>query len=126
MRTRQRTTMKPKPVVGETLIAVIPKRSYREREELRAEVIRVGRKYFTCRIGGAAQEFHLSTWARSGVNMQANFPIYLYRTEQEMRDKEEAVRLSRDLSDQLKYQSDWEKLSITQLRAIKHIIETPK
>ena len=114
-----------KPTVGEILIAVKPERRYREREELRAEVIKVGRKYFTCRMGGITKQFNIDTWRRSEPNAHANFPTYLYRTEQEMRDTEDHGKLSHDLSRELNYHSDWAKLSLAQLREIKRIIDTP-
>jgi hypothetical protein len=115
-----------KPVVGEILIAMTPKNRGAERKETQATVTKVGRKYFTCRVGVAHVDFHLETWVRTGNNMHANFPIHLYRTEQEIRDSQDREALAGELSAKFKYFMDWKKLGITKLREIKRIIDTPE
>jgi len=102
--------MKPKPIVGETIIAVEPSRRYSERRQIQTIVTKAWRQYFTCAHYGDTR-FSISTWRKADFNDSINRPVRLYRTEQEMIDDEEAERLADDLAARLKYISDWAKLS---------------
>jgi len=119
--------MKTPPKLDEPLIAVTPEKRYTERKIQDATVTKVGRKYFTIQIKGSRleEEFCLARWKRKGDNTHANFPILLFRTMQEMDDYYESKELSESLSKKLCYRSDWEKLSVDQLRQISEIVNKP-
>lgn len=88
-------------------------------------VTKVGRKYFTVAIGdsGYGTEFVLETWKRSGENVHANFPINLFRTHEEMEDRNEKARLVKLISDNFRYHSDWATLDLVELREVTRVLE---
>lgn len=103
------------------MIAETPKgRHSSERKVENVQVTKVGRKYFSVVFDGGKREhdFYLNSWRRAGENVHTNFPINLFRTHQEMDDRNEKNETVRMLADNLCYCSDWAKLDLTVLREV--------
>lgn len=117
------SSIKPKPVVGQKLFAEMHAGRGNPMRREWGNVTKVGRKFFEVEFGYVAQSFHLNTWERSGDNVQANSPTNLYISEQECEDRILRDSIAGNLSDKLRYLSDWRKLTLDQVKQIQSIVD---
>jgi hypothetical protein len=113
--------MKRKPIVGEILIAYQPKGRWREEIVEEATVLTVGRKFFTI-SSRPRSRFSVTSWRPCDYNESINNPISLYESRLEMDCHMVTTKQTKELSENLRYHSDWNKLTGEQIAAIHKIV----
>ncbi len=113
--------MKRKPIVGETLVAHTPKNRWREETVEETIVLTVGRKFFTI-SSRPRSRFSVTSWRPCDYNESVNSPISLYESRLEMDCDLLTAKQTKELSEKLRYSSDWNKLTGEQIAAIHKIV----
>ena len=116
-----------KPTVGMKLFVKRIGRWNRDDGLEPAQVVKVGRKYFSVRIDGSSPHFdtshHIESWSEV-TEYQANTRLYL--TEQEEQDEREMATLQDVIWSAFQYRSNTCNFGLEGLRQIAAIIEQSK
>jgi hypothetical protein len=113
--------MKPKPKVGDVLIARRPKGRWQDESVVNAKVTSVRRLYMTLdRFGNT--KFRMDTWQQADSNACYNHPIELYRSKDEMLDEILNRKQLHELKIRLQYSDGWQTLTNEQISAIHRIV----
>ena len=113
---------KPKPCIGETLFCIECGNAvrYRDARSWDAEVVKVGRKYFTIQIQGTTLiEFNIENWHHKS---QYSAGYCLYRSEQEWKEEQKLAVWRNQIHDKFSYLGYIQSLSAQQCQQIAEII----
>jgi len=118
--------MKEKPVKGQKLYSLNVGNSARhsKKELTEVEVIKVGRKYFTCcpKNGSRWQEvqYHIDGWFEK---TDYSATSVLYKSHEELENKKEELEICRMIEKSFQFGQNHEKVPLPMLRAFRKIIE---
>uniref|UniRef100_A0A6M3J5B1 Uncharacterized protein n=1 Tax=viral metagenome TaxID=1070528 RepID=A0A6M3J5B1_9ZZZZ len=115
-----------KPEVGQILYSLNVGNAARRSEQnlTPVEVVKVGRKYFTCKPEGGSRysetQYHLDDWTeKSDYSVNS----VLFTSPQEWEDEKESIQICKKIWKAFEYGKNVEKLSISDLRLIENVLD---
>jgi len=114
-----------KPKVGQTLYSLNVGNAarYTTQKLIPVKVVKVGRKYFTCKREGwnLETQYYIDGW---GEKFEYSSESVLYSSPQEWEDEKEAAEIFRSLHHFFSFWFNQDNVSLETLRKIKELIKT--